>query len=155
MPVAARRGRAESYEVAMTEKQGFELRAHFLGTRRSVSAEPDGFGWQVQTDSGRLEARSLEQAIRIGEQHIGELLRRVERKPGWGLTVTAGSASASYGEPDPLQVALPGGRPASPDSLVARIYSRWNPGSSPVAALQNALQIVRAYLGSGRGRAAA
>jgi hypothetical protein len=139
----------------MTEKQGFELRAHFLGTRRSVSAAPDGFGWQVQTDSGHLEARSLEQAIRIAEQHTGELLRRVERRPGWGLSVIAGPASASYGEPDPLQVALPGGRPASSDSLVARIHSRWNPGSSPVSALQNAVQIIRAYLGSGRGRAAA
>jgi len=139
----------------MTEKGGFELKAHFLGTRRSVSAEPDGLGWLVQTESGQRRASSLEQAIRIAEQHVGELLRRVGNKPGWGLRVSAGNVAASYGDPDPLEVSFPGGGQADPDSLVARIYATWNPGSGPAAALQNALKIVRAYLGrSGRSKAA-
>jgi hypothetical protein len=90
--------------------------------------------------------------LRIAEQHVGELLRRVHRKPSWGLTVVAGTASASYGTPDPLAGGGFGGGGASPDSLVARIHSRWKPGDSPVSALENALQIARAYLGEGRGR---
>jgi hypothetical protein len=137
----------------MTENQGFELKAHFLGTRRSVSAGPDGYGWEVVTDQGRVEVRSLEQAIRIAEQHIGELLRRVGRKPGWGLRVIAGPAAASYGDPDPQETSLPG-QPTKPDALVARIRSRWQSGDSPVAALENALQIVRAYVGKSRRQAA-
>lgn len=132
----------------MTENQRFELKAHFLGVRRSVSAEATGLGWQIETDSSRFEVRSFERAVQAAEQHIGELLRRVGRKPGWGLRVVAGPASALYGDPDPLAPAMPGGPPAPPDSLVARIHPRWTPGDSPVAALQNALQIVRAYLGS-------
>jgi hypothetical protein len=153
---AARRTRtAERYAIQMTENRGFELRAHFLQTRRSVRARPTGLGWQVETDADRVEVRTLEQAVRIAEQHIGELLRRVGRRPGWGLSVIAGSASAFYGEPDPMQVAVPGGRGASPDSLVARIRSRWKQGDSPVSALQNALQIVRGYLGRSGRRAAA
>lgn len=139
----------------MTENNRFELKAHFLGTRRSVSADNDGTGWQVQTDSGLVAARSLEQAIRIAEQQIGELLRKAGGRPGWGLHVVAGPASASYGAPDPLEATFPGGGAADSNSLVARIYSRWKPGDSPVAALENALAIVRAYLDRGGRRRAA
>lgn len=140
----------------MSPAQSFELRAHFLDQRRSVSARFDGISWTVATDDGQLAARDLNQAIRIAHQQVGQLLRRVGHREGWGLRVEVAGVAASYGEPDPLQPFLPGGR-ADPNSLVARIRSRWQEGDSPEAALANALDLVRAYLGRGRrgGRFAA
>jgi hypothetical protein len=137
----------------MTENSKFELTAHFLGNRRSVAATPDGYGWQVTTDAGVVEVRSLEQAIRVARQHIGELLRKIDRKPGWGLRVQVGPVAASYGDPDPQEAVFPGGR-VDPNELVARIRDRWDPGGSPVAALENALEIVKAYAGRARRQAA-
>lgn len=137
----------------MTENQGFELRAHFLGTRRSVSAAADGYGWQVTTEAGTVAVSSVEQAIKVARQHIGEFLRRVDHKPGWGLRVQVGSVAAPYGDPDPEEVVFPGG-PADPNSLVSRIRNRWQPGDSPTAALENAIEIIRAYAGRSRRQAA-
>jgi hypothetical protein len=38
---------------------------------------------------------------------------------------------------------------------VVRIPARWHDGHGPIAALENAVQIIRAYLGRGSGRRAA
>jgi len=138
----------------MTEKQGFQLKAHFLGKHRSVAATTDGYGWQVTTESGQVAVSSIEQAIRVARQHIGEFLRRVEHKPGWGLRVEVGPVAASYGEPDPEEVVFPGGS-ADPNSLVSRIRTRWHSGDSPVAALENAIEIFKGYAGGSKARHAA
>lgn len=135
----------------MTEKQGFQLKAHFLGNHRSIAAATDGYGWQVTTDSGQIAVSSVEQAIRVARQHIGEFLRKVDHKPGWGLRVDVGPVAASYGDPDPEEVIFPGGA-ADPNSLVSRIRSRWQAGDSPIAALENALEIVKGYAGGSKGR---
>lgn len=137
----------------MTENQDFELQAHFLGARRSVSATADGYGWQVTTGAGTMAVGSIEQAIKVARQHIGEFLRKIDRKPGWGLRVQVGSVAASYGDPDPEEVVFPGG-PADPNSLVSRIRNRWQPGDSPLAALENAIEIIKAYAGRSRRQAA-
>lgn len=133
--------------------QRFEISAHFLGHRRSVSALFDGYGWRVEADGVPVAAKSLDQAIRAAQMHVGELVGRVGRRPGWGLRVETSSVSASYGDPDPEAVLMPGGA-ADPHSLVARIRDRWNDGDSAPAALENAVEIAWAYMGRRRQRAA-
>jgi hypothetical protein len=137
----------------MASIDSFELSAHFIDHRRVVSASFDGIGWQVETASGPVAVRTVDQAIRVARQQIGEMLRRVNRRPGWGLRVAVGPVAASYGDPDPEATFLPGGR-ADPSSLVARIYSRWRDGDSALSALDNALEIVGAYAGRPLRRAA-
>jgi hypothetical protein len=140
----------------MSTAQSFQLSAHFLDNRRKVHATFDGLSWTVATDGGQLAAPDLNRAIRVAHQHIGQLLRRVGRRDGWRLRVEVAGVATSYGEPDPLEPVFPGG-PADPNSLVSRIRARWQDGASPEAALDNALEVVRAYLGRGgtRRRAAA
>ena len=135
--------------------RGFALSAHFIGNRRSVEAVFDGYSWTVETVSGPVSVRDIDQAIRIARQSIGELLRRVGRRPGWGLRVEVAGVAASYGEPDPEEVSFPSGGRADPNSLVARIRARWRHGDSPESALDNALEIVRGYAGRSRRSAVA
>lgn len=134
----------------MSAVERFELSAHFLEHRRKVSASFDGISWTVTGDSGPVAVRNLDQAIKVAHQQVGQLLRPVGRRGGWGLRVEVASVAASYGEPDPLEPVLPGGGRVDPNSLVARIRSRWQAGDSPESALDNALEIVRAYIGRGR-----
>ncbi|HEY0392006.1 MAG TPA: hypothetical protein VGC63_09875 [Solirubrobacterales bacterium] len=135
--------------------RGFALSAHFIDNRRSVEAIFDGYSWTVETVSGPVSVRDIDQAIRIARQSIGELLRRVDRRPGWGLRVEVADVAASYGEPDPEEVSFPSGGRADPNSLVARIRGRWRQGDSPESALDNALEIVRGYAGRSRRSAVA
>lgn len=137
----------------MESVDNFELSAHFIDRRRVVSATFDGIGWEVRTASGPVAVRTTDQAIRVARQQIGEMLRWVDHRPGWGLRVSVGPVAASYGDPDPEATFVPGGR-ADPNSLVARIYSRWRDGDSAISALDNALEIVGAYAGRRRRRAA-
>jgi hypothetical protein len=130
----------------------FRLAAQVLGTQRSASASSDGSGYVVQTDTGSQAARSLNEAIRLARDHIGKFLHEADRRHAtWGLLVQVGEASAVYGD-WPL---LPAAGPPSTrrDSLVARIRDRWR-GGSAISALENALEIVRAYATTG-GRDAA
>lgn len=76
------------------------------------------------------------------------------RQKPWGLYVTVDTVSAKYGEGPPGTVSFPAlGPPADPNSLVARLHSRYRPGDSPMQA-GNALQILRAYLTEDGGSAA-
>lgn len=136
----------------MSAVERFELSAHFLEHRRKMSASFDGIIWTVNSDSGQVAVRDLNQAIKVAHQQIGQLLRPIGRRRGWGLRVEVASVAASYGEPDPLEPVFPGGGRADPKSLVARIWSRWQVGDSPESALDNALEIVRAYAGRCRRR---
>jgi len=130
----------------MSETDSFKLSAHFLEHRRRVSAQFDGISWTVANNDGQVAARGLNQAIRLAHQFVGQLLRPVGRREGWGLRVEVAGVAASYGEPDPLEPVFPGAS-ADPNSLVARIRSRWQIGDSPESALENAFEIVRAYAG--------
>jgi hypothetical protein len=130
----------------------FTLTAQVLGTQHTTSAERDDAGRIiVNTSNGPLGARSVSDAIRIAHRDMGEFLLPAQR-PGrpWGLLVSVAGVQAVYGD-WPL---LPGEPRRKPDnSLVHRIRSRWH-DSGPISALDNALEIVRAYLGS-QGRRAA
>jgi hypothetical protein len=126
----------------------FELRAHVIGQSRNVACENDGTGLVLHFPEGRRAVRTIREAIRVAGDDIGRFLRYVDnRNKPWGLYVTVGSVSAKYGEDPPGTVSFPVlGPPADPNSLVARIHARYRPGDSPMQALENAQQILRAYL---------
>lgn len=134
---------------------GFRLNAHVCGQPRSATATFDGLSYTISLASGDVHARSLEQAIRVARDDIGRFLVTANRgdRP-WGLTVSVGSVSASYGAPHPGAVPQLSGPPADPNSPVARIRSRWRDGDSARSALENAIEMIRAYLRDPRQRAA-
>lgn len=130
----------------------FSLRAHVNGISRSISASSNG-GLVLTGDFGSRPAGSLQQAIRIARDYIGEHLREANRRDvPWGLVVSVGGFSAQYGTPDPSAgVALGGGTPANPNSIEMRIWRRWRPGDSPMAALQNATRSSKRFSRSAAG----
>lgn len=133
----------------------FTLNAQVLGDQRTVSAEEDGLGITVTTSHGLRRARSVEDAIRIARDDFGEFLRHAQR-PGvpWGLSVAVSGVSAYYGDVRFCR-AGGGGAPLPDSDLVVRIRRRWHDGQGPHAALENAIEIIHAYVGRGRSRQAA
>jgi hypothetical protein len=122
----------------------FSLDAQVLGTERSVRAEADGLGIVLHMNDGLRRVRSWDEAVRVARDYIGEFLHRAQR-PGapWGLRVTVPDGQAVYGE-WPL---LPSGPPTASfeQTPLSRIRSRWERGSA-LSALENAVQIIRAYV---------
>lgn len=130
----------------------FTLEAQVLGITHTTSVRRDETGnIVVLTTGGPRRATSVNDAVRIARADMGEFLLPAQRggRP-WGLKVQVGEAGAVYGEWPGFPVP-PNGRPDN--SLIARIHRRWH-DSGPISALENALEIVRAYVGN-RGRAAA
>lgn len=130
-------------------EDGFTLIAHVAGRKRQVIAQLDGYSFTVTTTDGQVAAHSLHGALNVAREHLGRFLASAS-PPGiaWGLYVSVGTVQASYGQwPQPPG---PSGPPAAPDSLVAKIHSRWN--GSPRGALENAIEIIEAY--TARRRAA-
>lgn len=135
------------------EGRVFVLEAQVLGNPHTTRADRDDSGTIVViTSSGPHRARSVNDAVRIARQDMGEFLLPAQR-PGrpWGLRLEVAGVQAVYGE-WPLFPGRSDGR--RDNSLVTRIRSRWNDGRGPLSALENACEIIKAYLGSS-GRAAA
>lgn len=122
---------------------GFSLSVQVCGEQHSVSAEPVGRGYLVQSSLGQRHTKGIGEAVRLC---CHETAARLEpaRRPGvpWGLHVSVGSRSAVYGE-WPL---LPGpvDRPRR-ESLLSRIRRRYRDGDGPTVALDNARQIIEAF----------
>jgi len=94
---------------------------------------------------------SLGEAIDIARNDMGEFLLPAQR-PGrpWGLLVQVAEVQASYGD----WPGFPGPPNRKPDpSPVTRIRRRWH-DSGPLSALENGIEIIKAYLGSGSIRRA-
>ena len=130
--------------------QLFALDAQKAGFGCSARAQADGFGVTLYLDGEPRRAGSFSGAIRIVRDYVGGFLLPVQRGgTPWGLRVTVSGGMASYGE-WPL---AGGGR--SPDfehSPLVRIRNRWH-DSGPLSALENAVQIIRAYGPEGRAAA--
>lgn len=136
----------------------FVLSAHVLGRTRAVSCESDGFGLTLTIGGEPRRVSNVREAIRLARDDIGTFLRRADtREKPWGLHMSAGGVSASYGSPAPGTVSFPvlSGPPADPNSLVARIRARYNDDNgTPMEALANAIEIIRAYTERSDRRAA-
>jgi hypothetical protein len=133
----------------------FKFTARVCVDERTVSANADDFGGiTIQTSSGPRHARTVNQAIRIVRDDLGPFLGRAQRREiPWGLSVTVAGVSAHYGDVRFLSGGGGGGLPSN--ELIVRIRRQWHDGQGPIAALDNALKIVRAYTEESRGRHAA
>jgi hypothetical protein len=122
----------------------FALAAQVCGNKFRVSASPTQFGYAVESPAGSRAARSASEALRIACRQTADFLDPA-RAPGvpWGLHVSVGEVAAVYGE-WPLLPAPPDNR-RPPDSPVSRIRRRWHDGDGPMAAVDNARQIVEYY----------
>jgi hypothetical protein len=133
--------------------QLFSLAAQKAGFQAHANVESDGLGIVVNTDAGPARVRNVDAAIRITRDHIGQFLAGASHGGvPWGLLVTVPEGSAAYGE-----WPLSGGAasPSFQQTLLARIRRRWH-DHGPLSALENAMEIARAYSGaSGRTRRAA
>lgn len=132
----------------------FSLTAHICGEELSVTAHNDGTGWVVHSRAGSRAARRFQTALRLARDEVGSYLTHVRTNQPWGLVVSVGGASALYGTPNPAAGVSIGGPPGDPNSVIARIRRRWRDGDSPVSALENAVQIIRALTESATRAAA-
>lgn len=127
--------------------QLFSLAAHRCGPERHVRAEADGFGITVYLDGEPRTARTINDAIAIARDYIGDFLQPAQRGGmPWGLLVTVSGGVASYGE---WPLSGGGGSPSFQNTPLVRIRNRWA-DSRPLSALANAIQIVREYVPRGR-----
>jgi len=119
----------------------FSLKIQVAGFNHHATALSDGTGITVDTDSGPRAARTIGEAAREAREYLGPFLHDADRrKLPWGLLVSVSGVSAVYGA-WPL---LPGGRGSVTEELVTRIRRQYKDGSA-LAALENALRIIRAY----------
>jgi len=129
--------------------QLFALDAQKAGFEHHVHAETDGLGIVVYTDEEVRRVGSVNEAIRIARDYIGAFLQPAQRGGiPWGLLVTVSDGCAAYGE-WPL---AGGGGPSFQQTPLVRIHKRWH-DSGPLSALENAIEIIRAYASSSRGLA--
>lgn len=133
--------------------QLFSLDAQKCGVERHARAEADGLGITVYTDGHPHRTRSSTDAITIARDYIGEFLRSAQGGgTPWGLRVTVNDGVAVYGE-WPL-VPSAGGNPSFQSTPLVTIRNRWRDASA-LSALENAIQIIRAYVGRPSARRAA
>ena len=124
--------------------QLFSLAAQKAGFQAQASADADGLGILVNTDAGPTRVRAVDAAIRVARDHIGRFLEPASRGGiPWGLLVTVAEGAAAYGE-----WPLSGGTasPSFQQTALARIRRRWH-DHRPLSALENAIEIIRAYNG--------
>ena len=132
--------------------QLFSLDAQRCGAERRVHADADGFGLTVYTDGTPVRARSVNDAIRVARDYIGEFLQPAERgEIPWGLRVGVSDGNAAYGE---WPLAGRRGGDEFENSPLVRIRRRWH-DSGPLSALANAIEIIRAYAPGAASRRAA
>jgi hypothetical protein len=133
----------------------FTLRAQVFGNPHTVSVDDDGLGVTITTPTGTRRVRNVESAVRTARQDLTEFLMPAQRHDApWGLCVSVAGVSAYYGD---VRFCGGGGRgnPLPQNELVVRIRRRWHDNQGPLAALENALEIVQAYVGRSSLRRAA
>jgi hypothetical protein len=128
--------------------QLFALGAQKAGFEHHVRAETDGLGIVVYTDEEVRPVGSVNEAIRVARDYIGAFLQPAQRGGiPWGLLVTVSDGCAAYGE---WPLSGGGGGPSFEQTPLVRIHRRWH-HSGPLSALENAIEIIRAYASSSRG----
>jgi hypothetical protein len=120
----------------------FSLDAHTCGNEHHATADSDGFGIVVRVDGVPRRARTYSDAVRLARDHIGRILEPAEQGGiPWGLRVTVPDGAAVYGE---WPLVGRSGSQSFERTPLARIRSRWRE-SRPLSALDNAVEILRAY----------
>jgi hypothetical protein len=132
----------------------FSLIAHICGCEISVSAINDGTRWVLTGPAGQQVVARFQIAVRLAHSDVGQYLTRARRDQPWGLVVQAGTSSAIYGTPNPAAGVVLTRAAGDPNSVVARIRRCWREGDSPLSALENAVEIIRALTQSSRKAAA-
>jgi hypothetical protein len=124
--------------------QLFSLDGQKAGAERHASAQVDDFRRiSVSCDGHIVLAKNLNDAIRIARDYVGELIHNAGGGIPWGVRVTVPDGTAVYGE-WPLMPGGGGGSPSFQDTPLVKIRNRWH-GSSPLSALENAIEIIKAY----------
>jgi hypothetical protein len=122
--------------------QLFSLAAQKAGFEVHASAETDGLGITVSTDQGPIRAHSMDSAIRVARDYIGQFIEPARRGGiPWGLLVTVSEGVASYGQ---WPLSGGGGSPSFQQTALVRIRGRWH-DHGPLSALENAIEIIHAY----------
>jgi hypothetical protein len=131
----------------------FTLIARIVGEVRTVTVTSDGSGYIVASGAARRPARTLRQAIQLAREEVGTFLVSAERtKAPWGLYLSVAGVCTFYGDAPP-NVPRVASAPLPQDELISRIRDEYKKGG-PIAALQNAIRIIEAYLGRGHRAAA-
>lgn len=128
--------------------------ASVMSESRSASVALTLDGFRVGTDgNGHLYAR-FTHALNGVRDYLGPFLGTPERNHdlAWCLSVSVSAGTAFYGTRPP-QVGG-GGVAVAPAEQLVKIRERYSEGDGPIAALQNALQIARAYPPDSAQRAA-
>jgi hypothetical protein len=119
----------------------------------SVAATPEGY--LVGTNGIRNLYPRSSRALNAVRDYLGSFLGMAERNRelAWSLSVSVSAGTAFYGTRPPT-FAGGGGVPVAPAEQLVKIRERYSEGDGPIAALQNALQIARAYPPDAARRAA-
>jgi hypothetical protein len=129
--------------------QPFSLSAQVCGNQHTVSAEPSARGYTVQSSLGPRYGVGRGEALRLACHEMASVLEPA-RRPGvpWGLHVSVGDRAAVYGEWPLLRGPVDPGRQR--ETRLSRIRRRWRDGDGPMAALDNARQIIETYAAARR-----
>ena len=111
-------------------------------------------GYRVEIGGGAQIYARLAHALNAVRDYLGPFLATAERNRDlpWSLSVSVPAGTAFYGTRPPQFGG--GGVPVEPAELLVKIRQRYEEGDGPIAALQNALQIARAYPPDAERRAA-
>jgi hypothetical protein len=122
--------------------QLFSLAAQKAGFEVHASAEADGLGITVNTDQGPIRAHSIDAAIRVARDYIGQFIEPACRGGiPCGLLVTVSDGVASYRE---WPLAGGGGSPNFQQTALVRIRRECH-HDGPLSALANAIEIIHWY----------
>jgi len=122
------------------------FRGRVAGNEQEAEVDQSNGTYVVRWAGSSESARSLTRALEIAAHHMGGYLRQAwgRQKLPWGLMVAIRDCGqVVYGD-------YPGfpGPGAGAGGVIARIRREFQEGDPPMAALRNAMRIVKACLGT-------
>lgn len=121
--------------------------ATLVSQSRSASIDLTPDGYRANVGDAQIYPR-FSHALNAVRDYLGPFLAPAEQRRDlpWSLSVSVRAGTAFYGtRPPHFGGGGGGGVPVEPSELLVKIRQRYEEGDGPIAALQNALQIGRAY----------